>query len=211
MLDHVDTRAPVAKQDCLHWIDQSEKPAWGTAPDGRRVKIEGDERLDALFSEWQADACQHPRRVTIRWVNGGGAFMHQRFCFDCGTKVSQFLKKEDAEREGISETTKDTLASKHRAYEASRQASLNKIANDAAERCQPGNRIAYDDYLRTPEWKRKVALILKRADNTCEGCLSRPATQVHHLTYAHIYHEFAWELRAVCDVCHARVHSEAAE
>lgn len=201
----------MSRDEYIHWIDLSEKPAWGTAPDGRRVNIEADERFDALFSGWKADACTHSRRVIIRWVNGGGAWMHQRFCYDCGNKTSQFLKKEDAEREGVTEVSKESLASKHKAYEAERKSRLDRLANEAAERCQPGNRRAYDDYLRSSEWKRKAALILKRAGNTCEGCLSRPATQVHHVSYAHIYHEFAWELRAVCDACHNRAHSEEAQ
>lgn len=194
-----------------HWIDESEKPSWGVAADGCRVNIEADDRFGVLFTEWQADSCDHPRNVVVRWVNGGGAWMHQRFCYDCGNKTSQFLKKEDAEREGVTDVSKDLLASKHKAYENDRSSRLERLANEAAERCQPANRRTYDDYLRSPEWKRKAELILRRANHTCEGCLSRPATQVHHLTYTNIYNEFAWELRAVCDPCHSRAHKEAAQ
>ncbi len=66
----------------------------------------------------------------------------------------------------------------------------------------------YDVYLASPEWQAKRAKILKRANGICEGCLERKATQVHHLTYEHVYHEFMFELIAVCDKCHARLHIE---
>jgi hypothetical protein len=31
---------------------------------------------------------------------------------------------------------------------------------------------------------------------------------VHHLTYAHVFNEFLFELMAVCDECHDRLHRE---
>ena len=36
--------------------------------------------------------------------------------------------------------------------------------------------------------------------------MKNKATQVHHLTYQHVFAEFAFELVAVCDECHARLH-----
>ncbi|MCK1357156.1 MULTISPECIES: hypothetical protein [unclassified Bradyrhizobium] len=38
--------------------------------------------------------------------------------------------------------------------------------------------------------------------------MDRKATQVHHLTYKHIFREFVFELIAVCDECHSRLHSD---
>lgn len=65
----------------------------------------------------------------------------------------------------------------------------------------------YDQYIKySPEWKRKTALVMKRSNGICEGCGERKATQVHHITYEHLYNEFLWELRAVCGECHERVH-----
>ncbi len=186
-----------------HPVDDRDRPEWGTAPDGRRAKIIVDARFVALWEEWQADACAHPRNVIVRWSNAGGQIVHKRYCYDCGTAVSNFIKTEDAEREGVSAVEKDRIASISRAYAAGRDARFQSLVSDAAERSQPEN-------LRSPDWKRKSGLVLRRAGHICEGCLSRPATQVHHLTYAHMYREFAWELRAVCDVCHERIHSEAA-
>src|SRR4051812_17307832 len=41
----------------------------------------------------------------------------------------------------------------------------------------------YASYLLTPEWQRRRKLVMQRSKGMCEGCLTRPAVQVHHLTY----------------------------
>lgn len=71
----------------------------------------------------------------------------------------------------------------------------------------------YHAYLKSPEWRAKRLMVLERAKHLCEGCLERRATQVHHETYEHAGHEFTggeflWELRAICDACHERLHAE---
>lgn len=66
----------------------------------------------------------------------------------------------------------------------------------------------HDAYLKTPKWRKKRAAVLLRAQGTCEGCAEAPATQVHHLTYDHWRDELLWELVAICDSCHARIHAE---
>lgn len=71
---------------------------------------------------------------------------------------------------------------------------------------EDGFKREYDIYLKTPGWRARRAKVMKRANGICEGCLERQATQVHHLTYGHVFEEFMFELVAVCDECHARVH-----
>lgn len=63
-------------------------------------------------------------------------------------------------------------------------------------------------YIKSPEWRAKANMVLRRAGFICEGCLVNRATQVHHMTYEHLGDEFAWELRAVCHGCHERFHEE---
>ena len=65
----------------------------------------------------------------------------------------------------------------------------------------------YRNYLSSPEWRAKRKLVLERANNICEGCLTANAKEVHHTTYAHIYKEFLFELVALCDGCHKRYHT----
>lgn len=66
----------------------------------------------------------------------------------------------------------------------------------------------YDAYLQTTAWRLKRQAVMSRAHNWCEGCATRPATQVHHLSYAHVGHELLFELVAVCDACHHALHPE---
>jgi hypothetical protein len=69
----------------------------------------------------------------------------------------------------------------------------------------------YSAYLCSPKWYGRRALVLNRAGGLCEGCRERQATQVHHLTYDHVTNEFLWELVAVCDACHRRIHPRMAQ
>lgn len=189
-------------------IDTVAMPEWGTAPDGRRAKIAHDERLPALFSDWQADACAHAAQVLVEHKDSLGRKLFFRHCEHCGLKLSSAIAHEKAGNP--SDYTPADMAAAAEGYVADRQGRLDKISSQAAQRCQEANRASYDDYLRSDAWRRKTALILKRAGGTCEGCLSRPATQVHHLTYEHVGQEFAFELIAVCGHCHARIHGAAA-
>jgi 5-methylcytosine-specific restriction endonuclease McrA len=66
----------------------------------------------------------------------------------------------------------------------------------------------YEDYLASPEWAAKRELVLQREGYVCQGCGVARATQAHHVTYAHLRHEFLWELLAVCKECHTRYHAE---
>lgn len=63
----------------------------------------------------------------------------------------------------------------------------------------------YDKYLQSEVWRAKRAAVLDRARGLCEGCRNAKATQVHHLTYDHVFEEPLWDLVASCSACHERV------
>jgi 5-methylcytosine-specific restriction endonuclease McrA len=73
-------------------------------------------------------------------------------------------------------------------------------------------RLIYNAFLLSPEWATKRAAILRRAHNTCESCLNKPASQIHHVVYpqpltlSSLQKQPAWQLRAVCSSCHEHVH-----
>ena len=64
----------------------------------------------------------------------------------------------------------------------------------------------YNEYLQSDKWKYKRKRVLKRDCNLCQACLIRNATQVHHLTYAHVFDEPLFDLVSICDVCHEVLH-----
>ncbi len=191
----------------LHPIDEQPKPKWATGPDGRAVDISGDERFDGLFAGWAADACTHGRCAIVRTVNGGGQTIYNWFCRDCGCKLSSNIKGMAAREQKVFDVEIDSLASRSNVYKSQRQEALDALLRAAAERTQPENREAYDDYLRSDRWRKLRDKVLLRARHICEGCLDSPAAHVHHLTYQHIGEEFAFELRALCEACHHRCHN----
>ena len=69
----------------------------------------------------------------------------------------------------------------------------------------------YHRYLQTDTWKAKRELILKRDNHICQSCLTKQATEVHHLSYQSYEEqpgsEKGWELVSVCRDCHEREHA----
>jgi hypothetical protein len=79
--------------------------------------------------------------------------------------------------------------------EASRAKSLDTFRNEEEE------------FLASPRWSEMRRLVLKRANGICEGCLTRRATQVHHVNYDRRFgREMLFDLRAVCGGCHDAIH-----
>ncbi len=60
----------------------------------------------------------------------------------------------------------------------------------------------YIPYLKSKEWKAKRLLVLKRDNYLCQACLKSKATEVHHLTYKHVFNEPCFELVSICNPCH---------
>lgn len=64
-----------------------------------------------------------------------------------------------------------------------------------------------DTYLKSDDWQRKRAVVLKRDKNRCVYC-GAPASQVHHKQYAprNIGREPIKWLVSVCEGCHRKQH-----
>lgn len=208
LLDHHTNHSPVSTKK--HFCDEQVVPEWGTGPDGRPVKISGDIRLPILFAEWERDACDHPHSIITCEPDSLGRDQYFERCDQCGLKLTSAIAHGAAKARGVSEITRDRIEAVAQQYVARRRRALDKISKDAAERCQPENRQSYDDYLRSPEWRRRASKIMQRANGVCEGCLTNDATEVHHLTYENVGAEFAFELVALCSPCHRRLHDRKA-
>jgi hypothetical protein len=139
-------------------------------------------------------------------LRSNGARHYYEQCLTCGLSVGMALKKspEFANAPAWNESQEDQ-------YRASREAEHADIIQKHVRKQKSGTdgfKREYERYLDSPEWKAKRARVLDRAKGTCEGCLEKTATQVHHPTYKHIKCEFMFELIAVCDGCHARLHDD---
>lgn len=160
-----------------------------------------------------------------RRSNGVKHFVYQ--CLQCGEELRAVGKKDPAilslaDIEAFDEALRESWYQRRQEYwreqseqrrntfeqERERQFAEQKTEADRANR-EWWER--YTAYLKTPQWRSKRTAVLARANGMCEGCLTRRATQVHHLTYAHVGDEFLFELVAICDECHSRIHKDRKE
>jgi hypothetical protein len=135
----------------------------------------------------------------------GGAIHFRHQCLQCGESIGNAIAK--------SACPKDSPAYDEALYERYQKERADKYENIWQKHVRQ-QKITdtefwtrYNGYLNSAEWKAKRTKVLRRARDICEGCLEKSATQVHHLTYAHVFNECLFELVAVCDECHERIHA----
>ena len=156
---------------------------------------------------WFGAGCSHARTRLWVVVQGNGAECVRPICEDCCWVLPGIAKRQLGERVASLPRISHAEAAERRGEASNRQASLWREAHEAKKRREREAFFAeYGQYLRSPEWRSLRQRVMRRANGTCEACLIRPATQVHHRSYEHVFNEFAFELVAVCDACHARLH-----
>lgn len=149
--------------------------------------------------------CDHLRKEVRRKANAAGHFMYREQCLDCGRAASQQIRREKVAaiwsvREWDEQLEQRGDEEQKQYYERQRIAYLCKSAAERDEWFRQHN-----EYLRSPQWRNKRDRVLKRDNHTCQACLLRPATQVHHKTYEHWRNEPLFELESICDVCHEAI------
>jgi hypothetical protein len=142
-----------------------------------------------------------------RQITSDGRTTYRFQCQTCG-KVSECLKKSHpavlAQAEYpplIDDAIRERWQGLIRAEEQRLEAELYPRIFDYAER-QRERRAFYESYLLSPEWKARRTLVLARDAHLCQACRVNRATQVHHLSYAHLGREPLFELVSVCKPCH---------
>lgn len=151
--------------------------------------------------------CEHKDQRLTKRVVRTGAVQYVYQCMTCGRSMNQPLSHERIRREFSAAQIHDFDESIEARYEQIRLAELKKDrADKKAEFFKE-----YNEYLRSDAWAKKRNRVLARCKGICEGCGDRRATQVHHLTYDHVYDELLFELVGICDQCHERAHAEEKE
>jgi 5-methylcytosine-specific restriction endonuclease McrA len=122
------------------------------------------------------------------------------------SKAAEMLEQQNNTLE-FCPTWNDTLGADWNAqrvavYEAARFERMAAVDDERIEHTE-----RYQNYLQTPQWRLKRRLVLERSEGRCEGCRACAATEVHHLTYKHVFNELLFELVALCRECHERAHS----
>lgn len=144
--------------------------------------------------------CEHNNQELRRRTIRGGAIQYRYQCLRCGEAVGSAVASSKA-----AANTKAFDEELYTSWVEARQASAQKLlsAYDKKRFFE-----SYNAYLKTDEWKAKRRRVLERARGICEGCLEKPATQVHHLTYDNVGDELLFQLVAICDECHDKCHPE---
>lgn len=148
----------------------------------------------ASFKTARPVPCAHPNIRPCRRVIDGGSVTIYRQCPDCGYVESNAIKR--------TKFTAEEFAALPEFSESRRDALRDQQQGEA----QAERQAKYHAYLCSDEWKEKRLLVFKRDGYLCQGCRNAQATDCHHLTYDHLYHEPLFELVAVCARCHKEIH-----
>jgi 5-methylcytosine-specific restriction endonuclease McrA len=71
--------------------------------------------------------------------------------------------------------------------------------------------VIYQEYLRSPKWRRKREQRLKLDQHACQQCgktSNEYPLEVHHLTYKRLGNERMEDLQTLCVLCHPIATSE---
>lgn len=85
----------------------------------------------------------------------------------------------------------------------------NNDQEDKAEKTLPSElkSMAYEEYLKTPEWQERRKKALANAKHRCQVCNSKDNLNVHHRTYERLGEELPSDLTVLCYECHGLFHS----
>lgn len=147
--------------------------------------------------------CTHEHRELRKRTIRDGSTTYVRQCAVCGNTSSP-VKAEQALREAA----RSAIPAYDDTLEEQRREAKEKEYKKVQESFAKMRTDEYQKYLVSPQWLAIRRKVFARAAGLCEGCRECPPTQIHHLSYDHIGEEFLWELAAVCDNCHDRVHKQ---
>lgn len=174
-------------------------------------------KLRAIRDAREEFSCRHDATQLRLRVVANGATQRVYQCLRCGAAASRALSKaETAKATGGSEIPSfddqlllDWQNAKSSAFAGIEDAFPKAVLTSKSQLSPEAWRENYEAYLASPAWQERRRLVLQRAGGICEGCLTRPATDAHHKTYAHLGEEFLFELLALCSTCHDRYHGQA--
>lgn len=155
--------------------------------------------------------CDHSEsRLTRRQVGRGGV-QHVMQCTRCGKAVSNPISGAAARQMSAGAPIPAFDTDLMNRWERDHTQAYEQADRRYAQR-QAGRQTDfwkwYKAYLQSPEWAARRRKVMARAGGVCEGCGDHRAVHVHHTTYQHVGQEFLFELLALCEACHDRIHAE---
>lgn len=149
--------------------------------------------------------CDHADTEIRKRKDAAGRWVYQRQCVACGRSAGSLIALKKVPNVWAVKEWDEAIEAEGRA-EADRECQERREAWSQEREQQSAERwAAYNAYLQTAKWFGKRARVLERDNYVCQACLHGKATQVHHLTYAHIFNEPLFDLVSVCQVCHEAI------
>jgi len=164
--------------------------------------------VEYLRSQPMSLQCAHDTTRICRRLQSNGVTVYVRQCLHCGSNRGAVAKAspEVMRLADIPEWDQGIVDAWHNQrstyYDRRRRENEATIPGSAEWWKQ------YNEYLSSPAWNKKRAIVLERDHYTCQGCFQARATQVHHLSYKHVGNELLFELVSVCDACHHKIHPD---
>lgn len=107
----------------------------------------------------------------------------------------------------LTETKKKSrIAFKERRKAKGKEALVLKRRKESKPLNHGSLRIAYDAYIQSKAWGRRISYFYARYGRVCVACGSIEHITVHHMTYAHMGKEPDEDLVALCKPCHNEYH-----
>jgi hypothetical protein len=155
-------------------------------------------------------ACNHPEQERRNKPDRNCRPMIVMQCLICGDLVGRFISAKDLSAAEIAALPLFDVK-RQRDYDAQKLAEITEIWEGEKDKEKAAWWARYKAHLQSPKWKALSAKVILRAQGICEGCRKHPATQTHHLTYRRMGDEMLFDLVAVCDSCHAKIHLKQEE
>lgn len=169
--------------------------------------------LDNDINFWQYKQeyleCDHVRQQPMKWELSNGVIRVALVCQICGNKHTVGIKKTDYDIEKlVCFNDKIGLHYKQVVEKWGNVVQVEYQKKWQIDRLQQSQEwwSDYNKYLKSEQWQLKRKAVLKRDGNLCQACLHRNATQVHHLTYDRVFDEPLFDLVAICEPCHRKIH-----
>ena len=67
--------------------------------------------------------------------------------------------------------------------------------------------VNYDQYMKSPQWKKKRKLVMIFFDHKCAICNKSGRLEAHHRTYQRLGAELLTDLIPLCPGCHETFHN----
>lgn len=131
------------------------------------------------------------------------------FIFGYWEKICEKFWDIDFKKINIFKTkTNKNIERKEPSYPLEIQKIINIQREIEQQKEKPSKFLSYDDYIKSPEWKKLRLRVLSKAGYKCSLC-GRSAEHVHHLYYPKRYEDDKIKyLIAVCKDCHIAIHEE---